>query len=325
MALTFKQVKELVAEYAGRGGKCPTSEAVNTFAHEVLDYARIQGTWGSIRKFCFVAQKGCFAAPPELDVPLKVRINNKVGNIWSKWYDFHSVSADLDGCLPADKVLIQEPYYTSTAFDLPAGGAKIGVLGICPEDADRTITIKGKDITGRDVIFTYEDGEVRVGEQFNIGQQFRVGQVHWGQITEVIKSPTNGYVQLWAIDPSTHDKIHFLADYSPVEEVPQYRKFKLQAASCGDLVDVVVLGRIRLKSYYADNDIVPFESRIAITLTAQRLQAEKTNNIEVASYKRNAMKDFLADESQFKKTPAANPVEVFHPLSGGAVKGIVRR
>ena len=85
MALTFKQVKEAVAEYAGRGGKCPSSDTVNAFAVAVLDYVRLQGTWGNIRKFCFIAQRGCFTAPHELDVPLAVRIDNQVGNIWSKW------------------------------------------------------------------------------------------------------------------------------------------------------------------------------------------------------------------------------------------------
>lgn len=324
MALTFKEVKDRVAQYAGRGGKCPNSEQVNRFAREVLESLRIQGVWGNVRKFCFIAQKGCFAAPPELDVPLKVRIDNKVGNIWSKWYAFHTVSSDIDGCIPADKVLIQEPYYTPTAFDLPPEGARIGVLGLCAEEAGTSLTIKGKDITGREVIFQFEDGETRVGERFDIGKEFRVGQVHWGQITEVVKDRTNGYVQLWAIHPHSMEKIHFLADYSPVEELPQYRKFQLQSANCGDFAHVTVLGRIKLKEYYADNDIVPFENRMAITLMAQRLQAEELNNVEVAAYKRQAVKDFLADENQFKRTPQGSPVEVFYPLSGGTVKNIVR-
>jgi hypothetical protein len=325
MPITFGRVKEIVAEYAGRGGKSPNSETVNQFAFRVLDYVRLQGTWGSIRKFCFIAQKGCFAAPPELDVPLKVRIDNKVGNIWSKWYAFHTVTAELDGCIPADKVLIQEPYFTPTQFDLPCSGACVAVLGTCPEQQGAELTVKGKDITGREVIFSYEAGEQhQIGERFDITQQMRVGQVHFGEITAISKSKTNGYVQLWAVDPITKTPIHLLADYSPVEELPQYRKFQVQSSACGEYTHVTILGRIRLREYYADNDIVPFDSEMPILLTAQRIQAEARNDIEVASYKRQAVKDFLGDEHQFKKTPQGSPVEVFYPLSAGAIKNINR-
>lgn len=323
MSITFGDVRTLVASYVGRGGACADAKETELFARQVLEKLMISGSFGSTRKFEFVAEKGRVTLPPELEVPLQVKINDQVGTVWNRWMTFHSVAAEVNGCSPAGKVLMEEPNPVCTIYSVPAGGSKIGILGTCNEAENSFITVSGKDLTGRE-IFTMFDGEQISGEKFRIKKDnLRTGQVVFGEITGVVKSKTKGYVQLWATN-NNNSVQQFLGDYSPLEEVPQYRSVKLLDNNCGQYVKVTIIGRIKLKEKYADNDIVPFDSSITMMLAAQQLQSEGNYDSQNAAYKNTALDKILEQEAGYKKVSPGTPVNVFHPLSGGAVKGIRR-
>lgn len=84
MALTYLDAKKVLARWAGRGGLCLDSPELDLFCKQVFQHLLISGSHGNIRKFCFVAVKGCFTAPYELEVPLKVKIEDKVGTVWNR-------------------------------------------------------------------------------------------------------------------------------------------------------------------------------------------------------------------------------------------------
>lgn len=320
MALTFGDVRKEVAEYAGRGGKCVDSPETARFARKVLEHLLISGQYGSIRKFCFVAEKGLFTAPPEFEIALKVRIDGRVGEVWSKWFSYHSVSCELDGCEPAEKILADEPNPVCTAYPLPKGGSILGVLGTCEEE-NAFLIVQGKDPTGREII-TMFDGEQIVGERFRIKKgELRFGKVMFGEITGILKSKTNGYTQLFAVDPVNRQQ-KFLGDYSPLEEIPRYKQLRIMSNRCAPLHHVSVLARIRLKDHYTDNDIVPFESTLPLTIAAQRLFAESNNDLNVVNAKKASLKEFIEGEAAYKKGGGTFKVDVFVPLSGGAIKNI---
>lgn len=320
---TFGDVRRLVAEYAGRGGVCPTSKTAETFARTVLESLLYSGQYGSQRRFDFVAERGRIALPPELQTPLQVKINDQVGTVWNKWMTFASVSDCLKGCEPLGRVIQEEPNPVFTVYDVPEGGSKLGVMGTCQESEDAHLIVTGQDITGREIITTFE-GQQIVGEKFRIRKNnLRFGQVIFGKITGVTKSKTQGYVQLWA---TNHDASvnKFLGDYSPLEEAPQYSAIKLISPNCPPYVKVSIIGRIRLKEKYADNDIIPFDSTFPITMAAQRIQSEANNDIQTAGYKVQALANIIENEAGYKKVNPGTPVNVFYPLSGGAVRGIRR-
>jgi hypothetical protein len=323
MGLTFREAKKLVAEYAGRGGKCPTSDEVSRFTKEVMEHLLYSGQWGSIRKFCFVAQHGCITLPPEIETPLKIRIDSQVGTVWNKFYEFYSVNCELADSLPCDKVLIDEPHYVSTVYDVDPSGSLLGVLGTCNEEEDAYVHVQGKDQLGND-IYTFDDkGDQILGEKFRIKKgQLRYGKVKFHQITNVIKSKTLGYVELWAVDPTIKAQI-FLASYGPLEEKPMYKRARIQSRKCGPYTHVTMLARIRLKDNYTDNDIIPFDSTIPLKIAAQRLQAESNNDVQTANYKKEVLKEFVENEAAYKKVAPGQVIEVFAPLAGGAIKNIV--
>lgn len=319
MSITFGQAKESVAQFAGRGGKCADDPTVVPFLREVLDYMLISGQYGGLRNFTFNAVKGVFTAPYELETILKVKINRSIASSWDKWFSWQGYN-DLAECIPNNAVF-EETNYSPLVYDVPAGGAHIGTLGLCEEAEDAHIIVKGFDLTGRQVI-TMHNGDQIVGEYLSICKgQIKYTTVQFGRITEVFKTKTNGYVQLLWVNPTNQER-GFLADYSPFEELPKYRRFKLNT-TCAPCAEVAVIGKIRLKEHYADNDLIPFDNRYALSLAAQSVNSNYNKDTQDAIAKDGIFQDIIKRENGTKATNNGKTFEVFHPTSGGSIKGII--
>lgn len=319
MSITFGQAKEAVAQFAGRGGKCVDDPDVVPFLRQVLDYMLISGQYGGLRKFTFNAVKGVFTAPYELETILKVKIDGAAASSWDKWFDWAQYT-EIAGCI-SNNAVFEEPNYSPLVYDVPAGGAAIGTLGLCDEECDAHIIVKGFDLTGRQII-TMHNGEQIIGEYLSICKgQIKYTTIQFGRITEIVKTKTKGYVQLLWINPSTSER-GFLADYSPFEETPKYRRFRLNTA-CAPCAQVSVIGKIRLKEYYADNDLIPFDNRYALSLAAQAINSNYNSDPQSALAKDQMLQSMIQRENETKSTNNGKPFEVFQPTSGGSIKGII--
>ena len=325
MALTFGDAKKILSQYAGRGGKCYNAEDVNLFVRQVLEYLLYSGQYGNLRKFCFTAQGGCITIPYELEVPLKVKLDGNAGTVFDKWFTWYS-AADESQCVPATNALYEEPNRFPTIYDLPETGAQVGVLGTAEEAEDAHVIVQGYDITGRE-IYTNHAGQQISGEYLRIQRgAVRYTNVRFGKITAITKTKTRGYVQLLWVKPESNTK-GFLADYSPVEEHPQYRRFRLTASMCtgnenGNL-SVSVIGKIRLKPSYADEDLIPFDNVYALSLAGQQINAQYNDNVEVAAAKDKQVQELVNKENEYRRTQNGNIVEFFIPTSAGAIKNII--
>lgn len=314
--MLVKEAKSIIARYVDTGGKCRDDDKVNLFLKQVLQYLMFKGQYGSVRKFCFHAHNGCFAMPYELETPLKVKIGGCVGSVWSKWFEYQSGN-DLDDCVDASRALSEEPQTYPTLYPVPVGGAQIGCLGICSEDDDAHIIVKGVDSTGR-VIHTTHRGAPIVGEYLSIRKgRIMQTQAEFAQITEIYKTPTKGYVELyWLRNEGTLKG--FLAAYEPRTETPNYRWFRVQGA-CQPVTEISVIGRIRLKDYYADDDQIPFDNYQALTLAAQAINSQYNRDVAVAQQTDNWLKDVIKDEAEYKKVNNGEALEMFRPLTAGGV------
>lgn len=319
MSLTFGQARQLLAQYAAKGGRCPDEDGVALFVIKVLQHLLYKGEHGSLRKFCFYAVKGCFTVPYELDVPLKIKVDDCVGTVWDKFFEWFP-PGDIPNCVPAANALTEDPNYYATVFDLPSTGARVGALGICDEADDAHLIVKGIDPSGRE-IFTFHNGEQISGEYLRIQKgTLRYTTVPFAKITDVVKSKTNGYVQLLAVRPDINWKA-FLADYTPLETAPKFRRFKL-SMRCADSAKVSVLGRIRLKTAYADNDYIPFDNIYALDLAGQEINANYNNDLPAAKSKSDTLREVIDNENSFKRVQTGIPMEFFQATSSGAIKNI---
>jgi hypothetical protein len=324
MPITYAQAKQVLSQYQGRGGKCPTNEEINLFVRQVLEYLLISGAYGNIRKFTFNAHKGCFTVPFELEVPLKIKIDGEVGSSWDRWFEWHD-RKELDaGCVPASEALQEDPNYYPTVYDVPAPGERIGALGTCNEADDAHLIVQGVGGDGRE-IFSVHDGKQISGEYLRIRKgELRYTQNTFAKITGVLKTPTFGYVQLlWVSPGTTFDSTGFLSDYSPVEEKPSYRRYRITSRHCGTWVKLSVLGRIRLKAAYSDNDYIPFDSLNALSLAGQVINSRYNKDLTAAQAQDSMLQDVVARENEYKRVQNGQPLEVYGPTSAGCIKNIV--
>jgi hypothetical protein len=114
-------------------------------------------------------------------------------------------------------------------YDLPSSFCRVGCLGTADEADDAYLIVQGKDGSGREIITDHQGTKIS-GEYLRIRKgEVRYTQVNFAAIDSITKSKTNGYVQLLWVRPDLNTK-GFLADYSPFEETPAYRRFKLSRA-----------------------------------------------------------------------------------------------
>lgn len=328
MPVLYSDVKKILAQYAGRGGKCYSedSEEVDLFAREVLQYMLISGAYGNQRTYCFNAYNGCVTLPYELDVPLKVRVDGIVGEVWDRWFQFYPGETENlagAGCCEANEALFEEPNLFPTVYDMPCSGGHPAVVATACEEPGAQIVVQGLDMTGREIV-TNHKGKQFYGEVLTLKRgEFRYTQARFSKVTGVQKTKTNGYVQLLSYDPSTHTR-KFLADYTPYEENPAYRRYKLQGPYAGRSVKVSILGRIRIKDRYANNEFIPFDNLLAIRLAGQRVHADVIGDSATSQAKDTLLSKVIMQESTYKKQSGGQPMEVFPLMSGSAIKNIVR-
>lgn len=319
--MLYGQAKTLFAQYANRGGVCATASGVDLFMRELFQYLLYSGADQDLRQFTFIAQQGVFTLPAEVESIQKVRIDGAVSQVFDQWFTYRS-SKYLDGdCLCPGDALFELANYASSAYDIPACGGNPAVLAHCAEDADAHIIVQGKDMTGRE-IFTVHQGDKIAGVYLSlVKNQLQYSLVKFSTITNVVKSPTVGYVTLYSYDPTTGKKM-FLSDYTPLEEVPQYRRYKLTTDNCCQYAKVSILARIKLKEKYADNDQIPFDSILTMRVAAQSINANYNNDTATAQVKDAIMTQLIGRESAHKRVNNGAPIEFLYPISAGTIKNI---
>jgi hypothetical protein len=320
MIITFKQAKDLLAPYAGKAGKCSDDESVGLYVKEVIQQLLFRGASGNLRKWAFVTQNGTFTAPPDLELPVKMKVDTHVGMVYDKFYEFYDQNT-LSDCSPCEDGLVEEPNTYFTSFDIPCGGARLLAVPLCKEDADAKLLISGIDETGKEIYMPHK-GERFKGEYLGIDKEKnKYTQKTFVKITGIEKSVTKNYVRLYWYDPSTGDK-GVLAEYRPGDTHPSFRRYRVVGLSCDACFKITVLGRIRFCDNYHDNDIIPVSNMRALKLMGQQLQAEDNDDIEAAAYKNQRVEQTLNNENNYKRTPSA-PIDFFGPTSPGNIKNLI--
>lgn len=320
MIITFKEAKNLLAKYAGKAGKCPDSDEVGLFVKEVIQQLLFRGASGNLRKWVFVTQNGMFTAPPDLELPVKMRVEGQAGNVFDKFYEFYD-SSTLANCTPCEEGLVEEINSYYTQFDLPEGGARLLVVPMCKEDEDAHLLIQGIDEHGKEIYMPHK-GERFKGEYLSVNKETpKYTKKTFVRITGIQKTQTKHYVRLYWYDPETGDK-GLLAEYKPNDTQPSFRRFRVVSLSCEECFKITILGRIRFCDNYHDNDIIPVSNIRALKLMAQQLQAEDNDDLQNAAYKNQRIQQALDNENQYKRTPQAT-IDFFGPTSPGAIKNLI--
>lgn len=318
--LTFKDAKIALAKYCGKAGKCADDEVVSLFVIEVLQQLLYKGEYGNLRTWEFFTHNGMITAPPDLELPIKVKIDRTVENVMDKFYNFYS-NTTLDHCMPFERGLVEDPNRYFTQLDLPPEGAHILAIPYCEEAEDAHFIISGLDKYGKEIYYPHQGNTIK-GEYLSISNNApKFTQAVFSKVTGIEKTKTVHYVRLYWYKPETGEK-GLLGEYRPGDQHPSFRRFRVIGKQCRDWFKVTILGRIRLYDSYSDNDIIPFTNIRALKLMAQQLQNEDNNELEAAQYKNARIEQTLNDENNYKRTPS-QPVDHIQVVSAGSIFNLI--
>lgn len=324
MSLTFGKAKELCQPYCGTSGKAFDSKELHNFTLKALQYLLITGSPGGEKLFIINTGRGFFTAPYELETPLKLLVNGRVGNAVNKWFEFRSRPGNCDSYLECADLILEDTDTYFTAYDGPSE-FQVGVKATQNGECDKLFIVSGFDTSGREV-YTQHKGATISGELLEIPDNLATikwTNVYFSKITGISKDVTNGYLSCYWRD--RNGTIGFLSDYAPVEENPSYRRFQLNIPECSEFSKISIIGRTRLKETYADNDRIPFDNYYNIEVAAQQIQSQLSKQPELAAQQDQFLTKLVERESTHKKLNNGLPIEQFFYTSGGTIQGIVRR
>lgn len=323
MIITFGQARKIVAQFAGKSGKCAESEDARLFTLDVIQRLLFTGANGADRKWSFHLCNGVFTAPNDLEIPLKVKIDGYPDHVWSRWYEFSDALAADCQSREFKSGFIEEPNQYFTVYDLPATGARIVALPIAEEDADVRITIQGFTAAGQD-IYTECDGQTIHGIQLAIQRNPpKRSSIDMARISGIEKSITKDYVRLyWQKLNDAGTKIiaqGFLTEIAPSETHPSLRRFKVPGARCDCPVKVTVLGKVKMMDYRHDNDIIPITNLGSLRQMAQYMQAQMNLPMDANGVRilKADMKESVDDENEYNRT-GDDPINFTFETSPGA-------
>lgn len=325
MIITFGDAKNLLAKYAGKAGRCNTDIEVPLFVKSVIQELLNRGANGSIRKWQFYTQNGTITAPPDLLLPLKIRIDGPCGgfqgNVYDKFYEFYE-EATLTDCQPWEKGAVEDINNYFTQYDLPTCGARVLAVPRCKEDEGAHLILSGSDTEFKDIWMPKSDGTKNKGEYLTIDHsKNRYTAATFTSFTAIEKTVTKDYVRLYWHIPETGEK-GLLTELRPNETRPSFRRYKILGIDCNIAYKVSVLGRVRFFDNYADSDIIPITSIRALKLMAQTLQADDNDNVQVSGYKESRVDRVIDTENRYNRTPQAT-VDFCAETAPSGIKNII--
>ena len=122
-------------------------------------------------------------------------------------------------------------------------------------------------------------------------------------IDAINKSPTKGWVRVYAVDPATGAE-NCIAILAPDETLPQYRRYAIPGFESEEGVTVTVLAKRKFIPVFTDDDDLIVTNLGALKMMAIAIEKEENNNLgEAQQYEEKAV-DLLREE--LKEVEGAN-------------------
>lgn len=302
--LLTKDVLEVIAPYAA-GGACPDSKDARVLLNRIHEHLCLRGAKGSLQKWCLYAHDGVFTVPDDMELPLKYIDNGKVSKVWDHRAEFLMQANDYE-CSIGVEGMIQDINTYYTAYDGPHKPFRVLAkpMGCEDETCDPHIIIKGTTPDGEIVRSHFNEKPIE-GERLKISYDHpRYTQCKYSPILgQIVKSETKYPVELRWYIPET-DEEGFLALLPAKNQVTTFNRFRLKD-NCVGCHKLIVLGRIKLKTYYEDNDVLPFTLMDLYINTADMFRLRHTNQLDVAQGKEGIIERTIANQNEYSKTPTS--------------------
>ena len=122
-------------------------------------------------------------------------------------------------------------------------------------------------------------------------------------IDAINKSPTKGWVRVYAVDPTTGSE-YCIAILAPDETLPQYRRYAIPGFESEEGVTVTVLAKRKFIPVFTDDDDLIVTNLGALKMMAIAIEKEENNNLVEAQVYEDKAVELLKEE--LKEVEGAN-------------------
>lgn len=321
MRYTFGQAKRALAPFCSAFGLLDIGTAVNT----AIDELSRTRNWDRLRRLVrFTVTGEEFALPQDCGPIIRACLNHRPVSVLGTEYEFlASGPGDFDAYVGSGWTLangIQRVGVYPTAFGLARASRLAAYATNVPTGFLR---VRGRDAAGDRVVANVpiSQWESPADAAF-IDPEAAVCTDEVFSYIDSVNAPTKGgaYLSLYAVDTGPQ----YLARFHPNVAIPEFIRYRLPGFPQHEGAAVGVLAEVSARTLpLADDDeVLPFDSLLAIQYMLQAIKAMDTGEVETADkYRERAAAVLVGREEQDLEKQAPLLVNSNHDLSIGAMGG----
>lgn len=332
MIYTFKDALGACAEFAG-DGYSSESERVSEAVNDSVNILMTEGHWkNTIRKMKMSVKHRILACPRNVETVIKIAIESQPGRVWSMGYEFLDGGPGIIAGIN-DYGQCQEIIDMGDGFPtfFPVGTTLRNILAISTSRTDigKKIRVKGYGLNANEIDPTDEGEEIEISaykrtEGRVLTPELRPSVNLYDDVTFVAKPKTDGYVTLYAYDPSQTEEtfLWFLSKYHPDETQPGYRRYKIVAADYTNAQCLTALVKMRFVPLERPYDVLPIQHMPALKLMCKALHEQRHGDMTTGlTYQASAIR-MLDKQLSNASPPSMNEYDVDYTTSLGAIPDI---
>lgn len=295
MLYTLADARIKVAPFV-QNGTCALpliDEKINDALERLLDMQ----DWECLKRQVRISVTGkTFALPYNAEKILMCDLDGTPSSVFGQAYQYiASGPGELDsrGVRSVFQDLMDLGDYWPYMYDIPTSitptgsteavtleGMKLAAFSSTASDASVGLTIVGTDDSGDEVTeaVTIQSWPGAEGVWSNTCS---LSTASFSGITRITKAATTGYVNLYAVYPTT-GQLFLLARYHPSQLRPQFRRFRITNSTVDSTAVVLALVRLRHVPLVDPNDLLPVDNLQALRLAVMALEAEENKDFNTA-------------------------------------------
>jgi len=311
MLYTLSQAREKVKAHVD-GGSCITAK-IDEYINDALERLMESERWDSLQVMTRITTcNACFPLPYNVSGVIGASIDGTPANIFNRAYQFmHAGPGDLDLRTRSSSFRdLADMGEYATMFDIPhayentVSGATstvelpdgLKLCAFCTDAADEGSSFKvmgykasgeivrDGSVDGEEIMVARwsggVDGSVPMVISDSVWDGIRLSTNLFGNVTQVVKAETQGYVSLYAVDTDT-DRMFFLGKYHPRQTIPQFRRYRITNKEAGvSATTVLALLKLRYVPLVEATDVLPIESMQAVKLMVMSISEENKQNLQ---------------------------------------------
>lgn len=298
MQITYQELLEVVQEYSDSDGVDCFSSSNKRFAYRALERMFHRKKHDSLVSLTMCANKGCVTLPEYIDHIVQVKINDRVVEPFSYWYEFNrNYNYDRHNKNVPHIKHLPDKYYTQ--YDAPFSEFIPVVRAAGREDKNSYIRIHGVNKNMKQIWNKFEPGEKIVGKDGLRKGIYTVGDIPIAKITGIEKSPTLDYLELYAMCPHTRETV-FLSCYNPREEHPCYKRVQIVGCPTDCLTKIDALARLKILPEYHCKELICIQGWDVLETVLEEIRTQKDLNMSQSNALEAKADRLIKNENDYK-------------------------